>query len=180
VLYATWLLGNDYRNKTGYYGSYPPGFLDRLMAFFPDALPGLTLHAFSGSLPKGEYRRCDSRRTDVEFPCRVEHLADCMRSVMKLVVADPPYSKADAEKYGTPMIDRRRVTRALAGITQPGGHLAWLDCVWPMHAKAQWTTVGRITIIRSTNHRVRLLTLFERTNVLTSDRADAQAGRSGT
>jgi hypothetical protein len=29
-------------------------------------------------------------------------------------------------------------------------------------------------------HRVRLLTLFERTNVLTSDRADAQAGPSGT
>lgn len=181
VLYATWLLGNDYRNKTGYYGSYPPGFLARVMALFPEVRPVKTLHAFSGSLPPGAYMRCDSHQ-DSEFHCRVEDLAGCVSSLdhFSLIIADPPYSKADAERYGTPMIDRRRVTRALAEVSAPGGHLAWLDCVWPMHAKAQWTTVGRITIIRSTNHRVRLLTLFERTNVLTSDRADAQAGPSGT
>jgi hypothetical protein len=180
VLYATWLIGNDYRNGGSYYGTFPPSFLNRLMALFPDADPSLTLQAFSGSLPEGPYLRCDIRR-EAEFACEVEALPSLVKSPrFRLVIADPPYSKADAAKYRTKMINRGTVTRALAQITVPGGHLAWVDCVWPMHAKAQWTTVGRITIIRSTNHRVRLLTLFERTNVLTSDRADAQAGPSGT
>jgi hypothetical protein len=163
VLYATWLVGNDYRNKSGYYGSYPPGFVDRVMALFPDWRdPARVLHAFSGSLPPGPYTRCDSHQS-AELRCRVEDLTTSVEGApFWLTIADPPYSKADADRYETPMIDRRRATRALAAVTAPGGHLAWLDCVWPMHAKAQWLTVGRITIVRSTNHRVRMLTLFER------------------
>lgn len=37
-----------------------------------------------------------------------------------------------------------------------------IDCVWPMHTKDQWVTVGRVLVQRSTNHRVRVLSLFER------------------
>src|SRR4051812_6298826 len=61
VLYAIWIIGNDYRNPTKYYGAYPKGYLDRLMALFPDATDGEDiLHAFSGALPVGNYLRCDS------------------------------------------------------------------------------------------------------------------------
>ena len=59
------------------------------------------------------------------------------------------------------MIVRGKVTRALAEVVRPGGHLAWLDVCWPMHNKTQWVTVGRIFIQRSTNHRVRVLSIFE-------------------
>jgi hypothetical protein len=38
----------------------------------------------------------------------------------------------------------------------------WLDQVWPMHRKDEWRTVGRILLQRSTNHRVRLVSIFER------------------
>jgi hypothetical protein len=34
--------------------------------------------------------------------------------------------------------------------------------VWPMHRKDEWRTVGRIMLVRSTNHRVRCVTIFER------------------
>lgn len=175
VVYGTWVLGNDYRNKTTLYGAYPPGYLQRVMSLFPDADEGRfvgryrpaqrILHVFSGSLPQSDlYLRVDSnpeREPDsvlsaYDLPGAFAH------DQFRLVVADPPYSAADAERYGTPMVNRRKALAAIAGVVPPGGHLAWLDTVWPMHRKAEWRTCGRITVIRSTNHRVRLLTLFER------------------
>lgn len=162
VLYGVWVLGNDYRNRTRYYGAYPPGYLERVEALFGDVALEDTLHVFSGSLPAGRYTRCDSVQP-AELRCSVYDLPGATAQRFRLVIADPPYSAADAERYGAPMVDRRRVLEALAGVTVSGGHLAWLDTTWPMHRKAQWQTVGRILIQRSTNHRVRLLSLFERT-----------------
>lgn len=166
VLYATWLIGNDYRNKTRFYGAYPNGYLERVMALFPDVPDVLKLHVFSGSVAKGSILRLDSnpvhRPEVVGSVYDVEGLVNGLMP-FRLVLADPPYTAQDALRYATPMINRGKALRALATITQPGGHLAWLDTVWPMHRKAEWTTVGRITVIRSTNHRVRLLSLFQRT-----------------
>jgi hypothetical protein len=161
VLYAIWLIGNDYRNKTTFYGAYPKSYLPRVMALFPDAAAEHTLHVFSGSLPAGPYLRCDVKE-DAEYPCSVYDLPQRVLPLFDLVLADPPYSAVDAQRYGTPMVNRGKALRALAAITRPGGHCVWLDCTWPMHSKEQWLTVGRIPIIRSTNHRVRLCTIFER------------------
>ena len=162
VLYAIWVIGNDYRNPSKYYGAYPKGYLDRLMALFPDAGTSV-LHVFSGSLPPGPYVRCDSHQPS-DLNCNVMDLPMVLKSKPKfrLGCADPPYSTPDAAKYGTQMIVRGKVTRALASVIRIGGHLAWLDTAWPMHSKTQWVTVGRIFIQRSTNHRVRLLSIFER------------------
>jgi len=192
VLYGLWLIGNDYRNRTRYFGAYPAGYLDRVMALFPDIcewrsrqrhtvrrgrvvvsgnypLASATpLHVFSGSLPaSSDYTRVDIN-PDVapDIACSVYDLpqwfgAEACRKRL-LVIADPPYSAVDAERYGTPMVDRRRAMAALAEITAAGGHLVWLDTVWPMHRKTQWRTVGRIGLVRSTNHRVRMVSIFER------------------
>ncbi|MEO0479026.1 MAG: hypothetical protein AAF196_06055 [Planctomycetota bacterium] len=78
-----------------------------------------------------------------------------------LILADPPYSKGDAEKYDVPMVNRGRVLRHLRKFCQPGGSLVWLDQVWPMHRKDQWKCWGQIGLVRSTNHRVRLVSMFE-------------------
>ncbi len=161
VMYGTWLGGQNYRAASAFYGGYPPKFIERVLALFPESHTDL-LHAFSGSLPPGPYTRCDMAQP-TEFQCRVEALPLLAGDrTWPLVMADPPYSKADAAIYGTPSVNRGRILAALARVTRPGGHLAWLDCVWPMHAKRDWLTVGRITLIRSTNHRVRLLSIFER------------------
>lgn len=163
VLYGTWLIGQDYRNKTKFYGAYPPGYLDRVSALFPDVhqSPLTVLHAFSGSLPVGEYTRCDMKQP-AELSCDVRDLNPTAHGSFRLVTADPIYSALDAEKYGVPMTDRGTVTRSLARVTRMSGHLVWLDCVWPMFSKTQWRTVGRIALVRSTNHRVRLVSIFER------------------
>lgn len=163
-LYAVWVVGNDYRNKTTYYGAYPPRFLDHVMALFPDMAADDTLHIFSGSLPAGPYTRVDINPLlcpdVVGSVYDVAHLFPERR--FKLQIADPPYSDEDAVKYRTIMVDRFKVTQALASVAPIGGYLAWLDCVWPMHTKTQWVTVGRIFLQRATNHRVRVLSLFER------------------
>ena len=168
VVYAVWVVGNDYRNKTTYYGAYPPRFLDRLMALFPDMAPADVLHVFSGSLPAGPYTRIDIN--PLLEPDIVGDVYDAPalfrdRQPFGLVIADPPYSDEDAVRYSTPMVNRLRVTQALAPVVREGGFLAWLDTVWPMHNKENWPTVGRIYLQRSTNHRVRVLSLFERTEV---------------
>lgn len=163
VLYGVWVIGNDYRNKSGYYGSYPPGFLARVLALFPDVAARDTLHAFSGSLPAGDYARCDLVQPS-EYQVTVTALPAILagRPPFRLTVADPPYSSEDAKRYDTAGVDRRRCTAALGEVTGGGGHLAWLDTCWPMHSKRQWLTVGRILVQRSTNHRARVLSLFER------------------
>lgn len=164
-LYATWLLGNDYRNKSRYYGAYPPGYLARVMALFPDvstANDTNVLHVFSGSLPPGQYERCDLVQP-AELRCSVYDLPNVILNWRpRLVCADPPYSAEDATRYGTPMVDRRKAIAAIAHVVSPGGHLVWLDTVWPIHRKTEWRTVARITLVRSTNHRLRMATIFER------------------
>lgn len=161
VLYAFWLLGNDYRNRTRFYGAYPPNFVKRVQALFPDVDEGDVLHVFSGSLPAGRYTRCDLRQ-EAELSCSVYDLTQTATRQYPLVIAGPPYSAEDAVQYQTPMVDRRRALQAIADVVPAGGFLAWLDTTWPMHSKKQWLTVGRISLVRSTNHRVRLLTIFER------------------
>lgn len=168
VLYGTWLIGNRYRNASTFYGSYPPGYLDRVLAIFPDlwrpsARQTDVLHVFSGSLPASpRYERCDVLQP-AEIRSSVYDLPDIiLNGRPRLVLADPPYSSADATKYGTTMVHRHRACAALARVTDPGAFLVWLDGCWPMHAKREWRTVGRIAFIRSTNHRVRLISIFER------------------
>jgi hypothetical protein len=167
VLYGVWLIGNDYRNRSGFYGAYPPGYLERVWALFPDVAAQqaagrrCVLHVFSGALPPGPYTRldlktaCDIRGSVYDAPRLVPFRP-------RLVLADPPYSATDALQYGTPGVDRRRAMEALAMVVARRGFLCWLDTCWPMHSKGQWLTVGRIFVQRSTNHRVRVLSMFQR------------------
>ena len=45
---GTWIMGNDYRVKSSYYGGYPATYLKRIKALFPDKKN--TLHVFSGKV----------------------------------------------------------------------------------------------------------------------------------
>ncbi len=37
---GTWIMGNDYRVKSSYYGGYPAGYLKRVRALFPESRSG--------------------------------------------------------------------------------------------------------------------------------------------
>ncbi len=78
-----------------------------------------------------------------------------------LVLADPPYSVEDAERYQTSMVKRNSVMRALRRLA-PGAHVAWLDQVLPMYRKDAFAVEAAIGMVKSTNHRFCVLTVFRR------------------
>lgn len=79
-----------------------------------------------------------------------------------LVLADPPYSAEDADRYGIQLVSRNKVVEVLSHRMRPGAHLAWLDQAQPMYAKARLKPEAAIGIARSTMHRYRTLLIWRR------------------
>jgi hypothetical protein len=159
-LYGVWMIGNDYRNKTSFYGAYPPGLLKRYKAMFGDS--GTILHIFSGSLLKGNYLRLDSNMMlDTDIYASAEYLP-FESDTFNVVFADPPYSKEDALKYGCKMPNRFKVVKECSRCLKWGGLLVWLDTTFPMFRKSELDLIGTIGLIRSTNHKVRFVFIFRR------------------
>jgi SAM-dependent methyltransferase len=164
---GSWMIGNCYKNNTNYYGAYPRSYLKRIMSLFPDVSSGRILHLFSGSLKKGEV---PGVRFDLNIDVEPDIVGNAERLVeylpagadFDLILADPPYSAEDAEHYGTPMVNRNKVVSECAKVLRPGGHLCWLDMAFPMYKKAELKLVGTISLIRSTNHRVRAVFIWEK------------------
>lgn len=188
-----WIMGNDYRVKSGYYGGYPAGYLQRVMSMFPDAKE--ILHLFSGCVEKTDDRFITfdinpERKPDI---CGdAERLSDHFGCAFDLILADPPYSVEDCEHYGTPMVSRAKVIKECVRVLAPGGVLVWLDQVFPMFRKDELDLigtiyaradlpdglehVGEIGMVKSTNHRVRAVFMFRRAGEAP---AENSAGPSG-
>jgi hypothetical protein len=183
-----WMIGACYKNPNPLYGAYPHGYLERVHAMFPDART--ILHVFSGGLTHDnacmaawpdpawvmnqnfKAGRWGMELVDMHGPDKgryptwqgdLHDFCDLPEKAKQfdLVLADPPYSAADSITYDCKMVNRGKVMRSLHNVTKPGGNLVWLDQVWPMHRKAQWKTWGTIGLVRSTNHRMRLVSMFE-------------------
>lgn len=159
---GTWIMGNDYRVKSGYYGGYPAGYLRRVRALFPDKRS--VLHVFSG---KVDLAALPGDTVDVNPELQPTYVDDAQSLCQvpldqyDLVLADPPYSVEDAERYQTTMVKRNMVMRALQGL-RPGAHIAWLDQVLPMYRKDAFAVEAAIGMVKSTNHRFRVVTIFRR------------------
>jgi hypothetical protein len=166
-LQGIWILGNNYRNKTDYYGTFPPNFLRRIGTLFPEIYSCNSLFIFSGALTNedvGDALRCDiNNEFSPDINCDVLLLkASQFVPLLEIIVADPPYSVEDAEHYGTPLVNRNAVMGKCYDLLQPGGLVLWLDQVLPMYSKQHFRIVGIIGIVRSTNHRFRCLVIFQK------------------
>ena len=125
---GTWIMGNDYRVKTGYYGGYPAGYLRRVAALFPDRRR--VLHVFSG---KVDLSAMPGDTLDCNPDLSPTHVADAhdLRNVpltdYDLVLADPPYSVEDAERYQTTMVSGTwSCGRWRPGCAQARGWYGWI------------------------------------------------------
>lgn len=148
--------------KSTYYGGYPAGYLRRVKALFPDKTK--VLHLFSG---KVDLSVLPGDTVDINPALSPTYLDDA-QSLMgvplpqyDLVLADPPYSVEDCDHYGTSMVQRNKVMRALARLP-PGAHVVWLDQVLPMYRKDTFAVEAVIGMWKSTNHRFRGITVFRR------------------
>lgn len=172
LVQGVWFFGNNYKGS-GYYGAYPPAYLSRMKAVFPDA--DRVLHLFSGSLPESDdYIRYDMNPTlfpDVcgEFKLDGDTMVPTtsvgdhfLPQSFEVIYADPPYSAQDAKNYKTTMISRIKTLRECWHLLVPGGFVAWMDTNWPMFSKDQFSLWGALGLFRSTNHRVRGVFIFQK------------------
>jgi len=160
---GTWIMGNDYRVKSGYYGGYPAGYLRRIAALFPDRKR--VLHVFSGQvdLTAMPGDTVDSNPAmNPTWVADAHDLSTVPLSTYDLVLADPPYSVEDAERYQTTMVQRNVVMRSLAAGMSADARVVWLDQVLPMYRKDEWSIEAVIGMVKSTNHRFRVTTIFRR------------------
>mgnify|MGYP003956571043 CR=1 FL=1 len=162
-VYGTWIMGNNYRVKSNYYGGYPAGYLKRIKALFPDKTN--VLHLFSG---KVDTEIMPGTTVDLNLKMNPDILDDA-QSLEKvpveefdLILADPPYSVEDSEHYGPTMVKRNKVMKALGKKAKAGTHVVWLDQVLPMYRKDEWNIVAVIGMVKSTNHRFRVVTIFKK------------------
>lgn len=96
---------------------------------------------------------------------RVIYCADCRELSLlgiSAVVTDPPYSEEDASHYGRCLVNRNRVVSECFKVLRDGGFLVWLDQVLPMYRESEFTLVGTIGVVRSTNHRFRIVSIFQK------------------
>jgi hypothetical protein len=160
---GTWIMGQDYTVKSGYYGGYPAGYLKRVKALFPDKQK--VLHLFSG---KVDLATLPGKTVDLN-PASSPDYVDDAQTLEKvpledfdLVLADPPYSVEDCEHYQTSMVKRNKVMKVLGTRLTRGTHVVWLDQVLPMYKKTQFSMQGVIGMVKSTNHRFRVVSIFEK------------------
>jgi hypothetical protein len=158
-----WVMGNDYRVKSGYYGGYPATYLRRVAALLPDRKN--VLHLFSG---RTDLADMPGWTADINPELNPTYVVDAHNLdtvplyYFDLVLCDPPYSVEDAEHYQTTMINRNKVFDALAKGMVTGSRLVWLDQVLPMYRKADWHIEARIGMVKSTNHRFRVVHIFRK------------------
>jgi hypothetical protein len=111
-VFGMWLLGQNWKVPSGYYGGYPGNYLKRIAALFLDKQH--VLHLFAG---KADLSQLPGDTVDIRaelkpsFCSNAETLEGVPLDPYDLIVADPPYSAEDAEHYGTPMVRRDKVMR---------------------------------------------------------------------
>jgi hypothetical protein len=156
-------MGNDYRVKSRYYGGYPAGYLKRIKALFPEKKN--VLHLFSGMVDVEAFpgKRVDCNiETMPDYVDDAQSLATVPIEEFDLVLADPPYSVEDCDHYQTTMIKRNVVMKKLGERLRGGAHVVWLDQVLPMFRKDQFSIEAAIGMVKSTNHRFRVITIFRK------------------
>ncbi len=160
---GTWIMGNAYGVQSGFYGGYPAGYLKRIKALFPDK--SSVLHVFSGCVDQSVLPGATvDIQKDLKPTYRVDAhtMAGVPLKKFDLVLADPPYSVEDCDHYQTTMVKRNVVMRTLGTGMKKGAHIVWLDQVLPMYRKSDFKIVAVIGMVKSTNHRFRVVTIFEK------------------
>lgn len=161
-VYGFFFIGNYYKRKTEFYGAYPPSYLNRIRALFPNHSSGPALHVFGGSVEPedGEIKIDINPSLKPTVCCNVQQLP-FRDQTYKIIYSDPPYGSSEAKKYGFKLPNIRLVLRELRRVTQQGGILVWLDVRMPIFRKEDWSLIGTVGLFTGTNRAVRLISLFQ-------------------
>ena len=159
-IYGTWYCPTAWM-KTHFYGQYPLTYLKRVLALFPDAQT--ILHCPSGTLT-GPGVTVDLIRDEQRNP---QYIANATKlpfanNTFDLYISDPPYSNADAKKYGTPPWRAKTAMIEAQRVLKPGGYYALLNVRYPTFKRGDWRMVGLIGVVTGANRVMRLLSIFQK------------------
>lgn len=187
----TWILA---RPKVKYHGAYPSGFLHRARALLGVGLTAPVLHVCAGKVRDYPFKGfgVNDKTLDLDpglnpdflrdarypFPlrdCREATCLDCEEIIAEgkdfgahswaAVLADPPYTDADANQYAPGAGVRptaNQILRNALAVVPVGGRVGILDYLWPQPPKSV-TEVAIITVVCGRNNRARIYSVFERT-----------------
>ena len=159
-VYGVWYCGTSWQ-RVALHGQYPPTYLKRVLALFPDA--HAILQCPSGTVTSPGI--CVDRIVDSVRHPTIQ--ADASRlpfmdHAFDLVIADPPYTPADAVIYGTTPFPVGKAMKEFHRVLRPYGYCAFLHTYYPSFRRAQWKLVGLIAVVTGFCRATRMLSIFHR------------------
>ena len=157
-IYGVWYCGTSWQ-KIALYGQYPPGFLKRALALFPDA--ERILHCPSGTVT-GPGVTVDLISDAVRHP-QIIASADALPFLdnsFDLILSDPPYSAEDSKKYGCSPFPLGGFVKEAHRILRSGGHLGMLHVYYPAYSRKEWKLEALIMVITGFLRRARVFSIL--------------------
>lgn len=161
--YGVWYTGKGFK-KNLIHGQYPPTFLKRALALWPDVPERRILHVCAGSVQHGV-------RVDLNPKFKPSVLANAetlpfLDGSFDLVLYDPPYDKKNAEIYGVAPKPPRwpHTMREMTRVLSPQGHIGILHWYYPSYSRKQMNIklVGLIAVVPGFCSATRMFSIFEK------------------
>jgi hypothetical protein len=162
-----WILA---RPKVKYYGAYPAGFLHRARQLLGVHNEDPVLHVCSGMVKAYPFRGLgpNDQTVDLDPALSPDWLQD-VREDLPLpgfwygILADPPYSEADAEHYvpgAMAFPSASTVLKNCCAAVREGGRVGIIHYEWPRPPK-DWREVAVVAVGCGRSQRARWFTVWE-------------------
>jgi hypothetical protein len=170
-----WILA---RPKVAYYGAYPSGFLERARALLGVTTDDAVLHVCSGKVRDYPFRGLgrNDRTLDIDPATKPDYVHDCRyslpatdRKYWPAILADPPYSVADADHYACGS-EKLPAPGALLELclhyVRPGGRVGFLHYQWPRPpekiGRYRIKPVALVGVIAGYANNIRAFSVYEK------------------
>jgi hypothetical protein len=159
-VYGVWYCGTAWQ-KVRLYGQYPPGFLARALALFPDARDILQVPSGTITAPGVTV---DAVRDEVRCPQVVASAAAIPLGdhTFDLILSDPPYSTEDSAKYGCAPFPMGGFLREAHRLLRPGGCLGMLHVYYPSYRRKDWRLIGLIAVVTGFARKTRMFSILQK------------------
>lgn len=172
-----WILA---RPKVPYYGAYPSGFLERARALLGVTTDDAVLHVCSGKVRDYPFRGFgrNDKTVDIDPAVKPDHVHDVRYSLPALggrfgiwpaILADQPYSEADAAHYWAGAGVYPNPAGLLANCllhVRPGGRVGFLHYQWPRPpekiGRFKIKPVALVGVIAGYANNMRAFSVFEK------------------